>query len=74
MILNQYRKDTTVFFDIIEEKIRRETEKTRDGRSLLKIMREKGIVENMHLKQEKFLKYKNFAKDNIEKHISKLRR
>ncbi|MEA5085120.1 MAG: hypothetical protein VB018_13380 [Lachnospiraceae bacterium] len=69
MLLYICKHDRKLFYDVISEKVKREFEKAKNGRSLQKILNEKGIESNQHLKQKKFLKYERLAIDNALKYL-----
>lgn len=66
-----YNDNIELFNDIIDEKIRRETTLSNDGKSLSQIYGEKGIQKNPYLDQPKFQKYIDKVKDESLQHIKK---
>ena len=56
-----------MFSQIINEKIKRETEKSKDGRSLSQLLIEKGVASNQHLLQDKFKPYNDSIHDEVIK-------
>ena len=69
MLLYQYKNNRTVFDLIVDEKIKRQTEKSDKGNSLEQLFQENGIMENQHLSQEKFKYYDNLAEKEVEKRL-----
>lgn len=69
MLLQLCDNERGLFRLIIEEKIKRETEHSHDGKSISQLLSENGIVKNNYLKQEKFEMYHNIATENVRKVI-----
>lgn len=69
MLLYQYKNAPSLFNSVVFEKMKREVEEAQGARSLKMILSEKGVMENQHLKQEKFLFYEYYAQYKSEKYL-----
>ncbi len=72
MLLQTYERSPECFFEVVREKIRREGTKTNQGRSILRLLNDAGIKTNEYLRQEKFLRYRNFVKKRMQKYLPKV--
>ncbi|NLD10802.1 MAG: hypothetical protein GX671_03485 [Clostridiales bacterium] len=69
-LLYLYKNNHSMFIQIMEEKIKREVEKSKDGRSLSQLLFDNGLTVNKHLLQDKFKPYSNSIQDEIMKRSS----
>ena len=63
MFLHLYQSNKELFFEIFDEKIKREHNHSAEGKDLESIMRNHGIVKNEYIESEKFAKYRTIAED-----------
>lgn len=71
MFLQTYERDPECFFEVVREKICREEAKSDLGRSIQQLLNDAGIKTNEYLRQEKFLRYRDFAKKRMRKYLPK---
>lgn len=68
MLIDAYKNDKELFDSIMNEKIKRETNHSNDGKSIKKLFEEKTSYENHYMKNDKFARYQyeSIAKDYLE--------
>ena len=71
MLLYTYKFNQQLFEEIIKDKNTREVEKSNEGRSLIQLLNEHGVVYNQHLSHSKYRKYETLAQENARKHLAK---
>jgi hypothetical protein len=69
MLFGLCKSNRALFGEIVSEKIKREINYSNEGRGILKILNQKGIVKNLYLTNERFTKYRNAAKIQAQKLI-----
>lgn len=69
ILLYTYKNDPQCFDSIMQEKIKRELECSKDGRGLLFLLNNAGINVNLHMAQEQFKKYEKFAENEVRKNL-----
>ena len=69
MLLDIYRTDPKLFETIINEKIKREVEHSKLGKSIYQLLKENGITANSYLKQSKFTYYDELPRKIIEERL-----
>lgn len=70
-LLYQYKNNRQLYDSVIAEKIKRETEDSKDGRSIEQLLRERAVFDNQHLRQGKFQFYQEFAQNAARKRMRK---
>ena len=65
-LLWAYKNDNQAFNQIIEEKIRREKNNSKNGKSLNSLLEQNGIKNNEYISGERFDYYRNIARDKIK--------
>lgn len=68
-LLHMYKNDKHVFSKIIQEKICRETENSKNGKRLQILFSENKVVDNEYLKQEKIKQYAKAAENFIRRKL-----
>lgn len=66
MLFNTAKKDRDLFEKIVAEKIAREINHSKEGKSLIQLLNENGIKKNEYVRQEKFQKYRNIVQDKTK--------
>lgn len=69
ILLYTYKNEPQCFSSIMQEKIKREKESSKDGRGLLFLFNNAGITVNKHMGQERFKKYERFVESEARKHL-----
>ena len=62
MLLYSYKTDKKLFKEIMQDKIRMETENLHEGRDIRQIFERYGIKKNLHIEQEKYNYYSYISK------------
>jgi len=69
MLLDTYKTDKNIFETVINEKIKREAEHSKLGKSIGQLLKENGITINNYLKQAKFTYYDELPHKIIEERL-----
>lgn len=70
MLLSLYKENPTLFEEIISEKIKREESQYQNGKSIQKIMSERGIYQNQHIVRPQIKYYRDAIIENAKAHLN----
>lgn len=63
------KESQKLFNKIVSEKIDREINHSKEGKSIMQLLNENGIKTNEYVSQEKFKKYRNIVQDNTKEYF-----